>query len=199
MSPKKGSESPDTDNSDAIASDAMQMATDALKKVNDLRSELQELETENQRLRERVVELENRTALLDLVAADGGTVEDRAVVLLQNLYNEAYAAKERGHLENVTPSASMDWNGAKRALGGSVNHREQLYDAMRRAVELVHSDDLPEQYGDSDLSSDGFDVQFVKESRTSDRNTRLVVDLSDTETLKLSNGELLTPPQEEDR
>lgn len=185
--------------SESIAGDAMQMATKALAKVNDLRDELEALEDENQQLRDRVTELENRTALLDLVASDGGTVDERAVVLLQNLYNEAYAEKERSHLDNVSPSAALDYNGAKRALGGTINSRQQLYDAMRRAVELAHGDNLPGQYDDSDLGNGEFAVRFVKESRTSDRNTRLVVDLSRTDTLELSNGKRLTPPTEGDR
>lgn len=177
---------------EALANDATKTAQRALRKVNDLESDLDAVKSENQRLRERVAELENRTALLDLVATDGDSVDDRAVVLLQNLFNEAYDEKDRAHLENVTPSASLDYNGAKRALGGQTTARQQLYDAMQRAVELVYGGDVdPENPPEENPV-----VQYVREDRTADRNTRLVVDLSETDSIELMNGRRLTPPAE---
>ena len=178
---------------EALANDATKTAQRALRKVNEIESELDDVRDENQQLRQQISELENRTALLDLVARDGDTVDDRAVVLLQNLFNEAYQEKQRAHLENVTPSASLDYNGAKRALGGQTTARQQLYDAMQRAVELVYGSDVDPESPPEDQPV----VQYVTEDRTSERNTRLVVDLSETDAIELTNGRRLTAPDEE--
>lgn len=175
----------------AIAETATKVANRSMQKANDLRDEVEELRDQNRDLERELADLQNRTSLLDTVqASTENVVEKRASVLIQTLYNEAWQDKGKDHLENVHPRASMDYNGAKKSLGGTVKARQQLYDAMREAVRLVHGDDLD----DDELDDDEFVVRFIKESRSSNKNTRLVIDLEDVDELEMSSGNTITPP-----
>lgn len=142
---------------------------DALsRQLNDLRDRFEdvteaqqeriaELEAEKDRLQQRVTELEERTELQRHVRdASSLRVDERAAVCIQTLVNQARRRERSGD----APAAAMDYRGADDALGGGLDDR-QLYNAIERAAELV----------------DGDVVRFKKEPRSSQKNSRLVVDL----------------------
>jgi chromosome segregation ATPase len=110
-----------------------------------------------ERLEQRVMDLEERTDLQQHIQDAGALdVEERAGVCVQTLVNRARKKQRNGG----APTASMDYNGADAALGGTLS-REQLLRALRRAAEII----------------DGDAVRFISESRASQKNSRLVLDL----------------------
>ena len=119
------------------------------------------LEDELQNRNARIADLERRLdryeELKELFTRMEGNAankpQDRAGVLIKTLYNEADASNGR---------ASVDATQAKKVLGGGVD-RTLMYSTFDTAVELV---------GDEDV------VWVTEESRASNRNTRLEVDLS---------------------
>jgi predicted RNase H-like nuclease (RuvC/YqgF family) len=119
------------------------------------------LEGELKRRDQRIADLERRLDRYDelngLFARMEGNAANkpqrRAGVLIKTLYNEADASNGR---------ASMDATQAQAALGGSVS-RPLMYPTFDTAVELVGARDV---------------VWVTEESRASNRNTRLEIDLS---------------------
>ena len=119
------------------------------------------LENELKRRDERIADLERRVdryeELHDLFARMEGNAANkpqrRAGVLIKTLYNEADASNGR---------ASIDATQAQAALGGGVS-RPLMYPTFDTAVELVDDRDV---------------VWVTEESRASNRNTRLEIDLS---------------------
>lgn len=130
--------------------------------ANDASRMAQRATRQNRELRERVAELgerldeiDQRTELLeDITDGTALTVDERAATLVQTLANQAQQTSQG--------TAAMDYQAANAALGGSL-HRQQVYSAMERAADLVEHDG----------------VRYISESRSSDRNTRLVIDLED--------------------
>lgn len=107
---------------------------------------------------QRVADLEERTDLQSQTRNAGALkVEERAAVCIQTLVNKAQKRKQRGE----KAAASMDYNGADDALGGTLDRR-QLLDALKRADRIVEGDV----------------VRFKKEKRSAKRNSRLIVDLT---------------------
>lgn len=134
--------------------DGLAAAHDA---IEELQAEIQSLRDENDCLRERLADVEDRTDLQAHVQdAAALKVEDRAKVCIQTCVNEAQRRGRNG--ENA--SATMDYNEARKALGGGLAD-QQLLDALKRADDLV---DSPA-------------VRFKKETRAAQRNSRLIVDL----------------------
>lgn len=119
------------------------------------------LEGELQNRDERIADLERRLGryeeLKDLFTRMEGNAANkpdrRAGVLIKTLYNEADASNER---------ASVDAKQAKKVLGGGID-RTLMYSTFDTAVELVGNEDV---------------VWVTRESRASNRNTRLEIDLS---------------------
>lgn len=108
-------------------------------------------------LAQRVTDLEERTDLQSQTQNAGALkVEERAAICIQTLVNKAQKRQQRGE----RASASMDYNGADDALGGTLDRR-QLLDALKRADSII----------------DGDVVRFKKEKRSAQRNSRLIVDL----------------------
>ena len=139
-------------------------------RIEDLEADVNELEAEVDRLRDR-------TDLMD--AIKDATVlkpEQRAAVLLQTLYNEAWTKAQR-ETKNP-PTAEMDYNQAGSALGGSIDQRPKLYAAMEKAAALV-----TEKLGENDV------VSFIKEDRHAPKNTRLQVDLRGRDPFPLEIGD----------
>jgi DNA repair exonuclease SbcCD ATPase subunit len=131
---------------------------DQQERIDDQQDRIEELEAQVDRLRDR-------TDLMD--AIKDATVlkpEQRAAVLLQTLYNEAWTKAQRS--TKNPPTAEMDYKQAGSALGGSIDQRPKLYAAMEKAAELV-----AEKLGENDI------VSFIKEDRHAIKNTRLQVDL----------------------
>lgn len=119
------------------------------------------LEGELQNRDQRIADLERRLdryeELQDLFTRMEGNAANkpqrRAGVLIRTIYNEADASNGR---------ASIDAKQAKKVLGGGID-RTLMYSTFDTAVELV---------GDEDV------VWITRESRASNRNTRLEIDLS---------------------
>lgn len=119
------------------------------------------LEGELQNRDQRIADLERRLdryeELKDLFTRIEGNAANkpqrRAGVLIRTLYNDASASNGR---------ASLDATQAQAALGGGVS-RALMYPTFDTAVELIDDEDL---------------LWVTKESRASNRNTRLEIDLS---------------------
>jgi len=131
------------------------------KRIGVVEDQNEWLEQELKAREERIDELERRLDRQEelkhlLIRMEGNAAnkpERRAGVLIKTLYNEADASNGR---------ASLDATQAQAALGGGVD-RTLMYSTFDTAVELV---------GDEDV------VWVTRESRASNRNTRLEIDLS---------------------
>jgi len=173
------------DEARAEARTAQQMASDAQSRLLDLREEksyledeIETLRKENTQLEQRIKELQDRTDLMNDVAQGSAMkIEKRAAVCIQTLYNEAWKRKHDGSDDAAT--ASMDYNKADGALGGTLS-RSSILRTFKKADELV----------------DGDVVEFISESRSSKRNSRLVLDLRDNEAPRSIAGQELTEPKE---
>lgn len=142
---------------------------DALaRKVDHIKTELGEeiaaLESENEQLRQRVAALEDELEAIGADEVDASTPDSRALKLRQWLYQEANQADDE--------TATADVNTVRGVLGGC--HRTQRYEAMRRAA---GGDELAES-GSSALSAVP-GVAFQQFDANDDRNTRVVMDLTD--------------------
>ena len=138
--------------------------------IRSLRAELDERDAVIEELKQRILDLEDRTELQrHIERASQLSVEKRAEACIQTCVNEAQRRRRNGQ----PASATMDYNGARKALGGGLAD-QQLLDALKRADELV----------------DGAVVRFKKEKRAAQKNSRLIVDL-DAGTLpsRFQNGE----------
>ncbi len=125
--------------------------------IQSLREEIGERDRRIDELEQRVVDLDERTDLRKHIDdASKLKVDERAGVCIQTCVNEAQRRGRNGQ----PASATMDYNGARKALGGGLADA-QLITALRRADELVPGDA----------------VRFKKEKRAAKRNSRLVVDL----------------------
>ena len=136
---------------------AAQWANRALNKFEELRTivdvheqRIAELEAENERLRdnERLLQRAQRNA--------NQTPDERAIILIKTLHNEAITNRQAGR----EAAAEMDVREAMKALGGNIR-REYMYPTFERAVELVDSDVL----------------EYKKEDRSSSENSRLRLNL----------------------
>jgi len=154
-----------------------QRVTELRETVRNQADRIDELEAENEELQSEVEDVRNRTALLNQVQqASSRKPEVRAAICIQTLYNEAY--KRQQDKSESSPTAQMDYNRAEAALGGGMN-REPIYRTFSRAEELVDNDDL---------------VWMVKEGRASEKNTRLILDLSGGDVpTTIAGHEIATP------
>ena len=132
---------------------AEQLANDATRIAQRATRQTRELRKRVDELEAQLAETDQRTELLEEIT-DGHslTVDDRAATLVQTLANQAQ--------QSAQGTAAMDYQAANAALGGTL-HRPQIYAAMERAADLVDHDG----------------VRYISESRSSERNTRLVTDL----------------------
>lgn len=177
----------------ADAENAEKMARRAVRKTSDLRADIAVLEDdlaaveqENERLREDLAEMRRVGDILnDVTDHTTESIKDtRARKLIATLLNDALAGVDSDN-DKVQPRAAMDYNGANRALGGGFeDKRTLLYQAMQRAAELVNE----AVSGDAD---DG-PAEYITESRASDRNTRVTLDLSDESVIPAVKSETLT-------
>jgi hypothetical protein len=157
--------------------------------IRTLQERVDVLEEQNEQLLGELATLRQRTDLMNAIqSADRLKPDERAAVCVQTLYNEAWQSR---HADTPEPaSAAMDYNKAEGALGGSVSSRSLIYDAFDRAEEVA----------DDQLGEDQEVVQYVKESRSADRNTRLVVDLREQDPFPLEvGGDEVRPPEEGSR
>lgn len=164
-----------------LASDAQDRLLDLREENATLRDEIESLHEENESLRGRIEELHNRTDLMTDVAAGAAMKPDqRAAVCIQTLYNEAYRNK---HLNAETrPTASMDYKKGQGALGGGIS-RSSVLRSFERADELV----------------DGDVVRYIREDRSSEQNSRLVIDLSESAAPETVAGQEITEPEVDQR
>ncbi|WP_277540207.1 hypothetical protein [Haloarcula laminariae] len=117
----------------ALAKQAMQYAGEMADRVDDLEDEVH-------RLNKRVDQLEDQERLFqDVRQAMQATPEERAVVLVKALNNEALTNDQLGQ----AAAAGMGLDGARKALGGSLR-RQQLHDAMDELVRMVREKDVGE-------------------------------------------------------
>lgn len=168
------------------ANTAQQLARDAQSRLVEVREEKAALEAEIEALREKNVELESRvddlqtrTDLMDDVAHGSAMkVEKRAAVLIQTLYNNAYRNKQADTSEQAT--AALDWRGGQSALGGNID-RSGVYRTFEKADDIVEGDV----------------VRFEKESRSSKKNSRLILDIREDEPPRTVAGQKITAPEVE--
>lgn len=140
----------------SMAKRALERCTEIEADNQELRSENRELRDEVDKLRQRVRDLEDRDDLADTVSdASRLKVEERAGHCIRTLYRQASQNGGR---------ASMDYKGADAALGGGLDRR-QLLDALERAADLA----------------DTTGVRFKKEERSSQRNSRLILNTDEAE------------------
>jgi len=136
---------------------ALQMAQRSLQRIDELELRVEELAR-------RVEANEQRTSVHDRVQrASALKPAERAVVLIQTLYNNALAKEKRSSADGM-PTASMDVNSAVDCLGGSVD-RTLMYGetgVFKKAVDLV---------GDENV------LYYQKEPRGAKKNSRLILDL----------------------
>jgi chromosome segregation ATPase len=177
------------DELDALQSrvnDAEASANKAKREAFELREELiqrdqriDELEAAVEEQAQTIKQLRDRTGMLDNIE-DGASlkIDKRAAILVQNLYNQAWKRKESSL--NETPSASMDYHGAEAALGGGVD-RANIMRTFGKAEELVDDDDL---------------LWKEEEDRSSKKNTRLILDLSEGDAPQKIAGQDITQPEE---
>lgn len=118
-----------------------------------LEEQLQERDDRLDAMRDRVAELERRSELLDRVLQnEDSSRKKRAALLLQVLYNDA--------VSSASGSASMDARAGWENLNRTVD-RTTIYDIFETAVDAV----------------DDESVCYIKrESRASNRNTRLILE-----------------------
>lgn len=157
---------------------AMDRNIEFRKTIQEQEEQIEAIRDENQELRAQVEQLRDRTGLLEHVQ-DAASLkpEKRAAILIQTLYNSAWKRKQNN--ANSNPSASMDYNGAETALGGGIS-RDKIYTTFAKAEQLVDDTDV---------------VRYVKENRGSDKNTRLVLDLSETDAPSQIAGRTIEPPE----
>jgi hypothetical protein len=139
---------------------ALGIARRALQKVNDLEDDVQRLETELADAHAEIDALQERTDLLQAVQkASSLKPEERAVICIHTLYNEAGTRDPR--------LAELDVRGAITALGGSVK-RHHIYPVFDTVDDLVE---------DPDSNVDERVLSVVREDRSSEDNTRIVLNL----------------------
>lgn len=134
------------------------MENELADRVDFLASELAELRQEVQAKDDRIDQLEQQVEKLhaDTKLANKASnarrlkKEERAALLLQTATNKLQ--------RDGVGAVSIDVNDADDIFNGELG-RQLRYDAMKEAAKAV----------------DGDDVEYVQESRSSDRNTRLVV------------------------
>ena len=124
------------------------------KQTEWLEEQLGERESEIVTLRQRVDALEESTELLEQIESNSaGKPTERAALLLQTLYRRAEAGDG---------SASLDVEAALDVLRLGQDKRTLMYHTFERAEDMA---------GDSGV------VRYRKESRTSEKNSRLILDL----------------------
>lgn len=164
----------------SAANDAYKMAVENGKKLREKQSQIDDLEKENERLRDRVDELDERTQLLSNMAQsdDISIVSKRAGIVLQTLYAKAKTNKEKSN-SKATAKEAADYNRVNDFLRTELS-RTQCYEVMRRATEIVEQEDA---------------VSFIKETKSSEKNTRLQLDLEGVDELSTTpdSGVEITP------
>lgn len=169
------------------ANSAKNLAKQAQQKLIDVRERelekdqrITELEEQLDDAQSEIKSLRDRTGLLQTVKNGSSMkIDERAAVLIQTLYNEAWK-KKQSSANNAKPKASMDYNAASGALGGSPD-RSAIYRAMDKAEELVENEEL---------------CRKVEEDRGSDKNTRLVLNLEAGDVPTVIGGQTIINPAE---
>lgn len=157
----------DSERAIALAEDATRKADRALNRVvtlreenRDLRDRLDAAEAERDALRQEVKQLRQRTNLLEVLRDTGSmTVEERAAICIQSLYNEAYRERQKDTKDAAT--ASMDYKKAEGVFRGQIT-RDQIYRTFDRAAELIDDEAV---------------VKYIEEARSAPKNSRLVLSL----------------------
>lgn len=141
----------------------------AKDRIQTLEQTIDEKNETIQQLSERIGRLEDGQQIINEAARNStDSVTKRAVILIAKLRNEA------------KPVASMTKNEAQRSFrrDGIDLEKGKIYRAFERAEELVETDC----------------VRYVRESRSSDRKSRLVVDLREGELSDQISGYALDDP-----
>lgn len=132
----------------------------ALQRIDDLTDELAARDERIDELESHLEAVSERTNLLQYIRqASSLAPEERAAVLIQTLHNEATRRGQKNNDESA--SASIDKDGAMKALGGTVE-RGNIYYTFEKAEQLVGNDDV---------------CWYQKEPRSSEQNSRLVLSL----------------------
>lgn len=162
---------------------AISIAQRAIQKTTDSEDRIEELEQEVAELRHQLEEIRERDAREERLFGDirknmANKPEKRAATLIQALNNEALTDASIGG----EARAEMDVSKARTALGGSVI-RQVIYPTFERAVELIDDEDV---------------LEYTKEDRGSDRNSRLRLNLEGDRELpeKVAGCTIRDPPAE---
>jgi len=163
-----------------LAQRAQDRLLDAREREQAQQERIADLEATVEDVEQELAAVRERTDLLQTVKrASSMQIDERAAVLIQTLYNEAYANKQ-SDVESRRPKAAMDYNAAKKALGGSVA-RATILRTFEKAEELVDNPEL---------------MKKVKEDRSSARNTRLRLNLEGGDLPAQIAGQNITVPGE---
>ena len=134
------------------------------ERVAELEAQRQETESEVASLRQRIGTLEESTALLEQIESnDAGTPAERAALLVQTLYRRA---------QTTDGTASLDVEAALDVLRLDRDKRTLMYHTFERADAMIDSDA----------------VRYRQESRSSAKNSRLILDLSRGDVPKQAAG-----------
>lgn len=139
----------------SVAQRAIKKVTGVDERVDELETQVEQLEYELGQMREQA-EVEERL-FADVRQGMANKPEERAATLIQALNNEACTDASVGRAKK----AEMDVAKARTALGGSII-RQSIYPTFDRAVDLVDDKRV---------------LEYVKEDRGSDRNSRLRLNL----------------------
>lgn len=135
---------------------AVQIARNATQRVSELEDEVAHERQRRKELEEQVEKLSDDRELLNKVRRNGAdSYSTAAAVCIQTLAREAR--------NNASQRAEMDAKSCVRTLNSTI-HRTNTYDVFDEAEELIDDRDV---------------VWKQKESRSSPKNTRLIVDLSE--------------------
>jgi len=169
----------------AQANDAKQMAREAQQKFLEVRERemakdqrIDDLEDELAEARNEIEHLRDRTGLLETVQKGSAmAIDERAAVLIQTLYNQAWERKTSDAATN--PKAAIDYKAAQAALGGTIA-RSKIYRTFDKAEALVDDTSVVEKVG---------------EARGSSKNTRLRLSLEDGDVPATVAGQEITQPE----
>jgi len=118
--------------------DAVDMAKQAMRYAGDLEDRVDELETEVAELRKENERLRDQEQLFTDVRQNmQRTPEERAVVLIKSLNNEALTNQQLSQ----SPTVTMTIDAARSTLGGTLS-QQSLHDAMEEAERLGQDDSV---------------------------------------------------------
>lgn len=165
---------------EARIDDAVYLAKRSQQEASDLREELEKKDQRIDELESEVEALRDRDKLLQHVhKKSASSVDERAAILIRKLNNEAIAKQEDGR-EGTASFTISDARTALRRDNIDVQ-REKLYYTFEKAEDLVDNEDV---------------LDYKKEPRTAEKNSRLRLDLEAGDLPAMVGGFQINPSDE---